>query len=56
MDGAGGGGGVGVEHPVPEEEQEFVSGLGEDVGRGGTVVEEDHLGEEGARGRVASGP
>ena len=35
MDGAGGlggfGGVVGGEHPVPEEEEEFVGGLGEDV-------------------------
>ena len=47
VDGAGGrwGGAVGVggEHPVPAEEAEFVDRLGEDVGLGGTMGEEDHF-------------
>lgn len=46
---------VGGEHPVPEEEEEFVCGLGEDVSGGGTVVEEDHGGRKGGSGGRLSG-
>ena len=35
--------GVGGEHPVPEEEEEVVGRLGEDVSGGRTVVEKDHF-------------
>ena len=53
-------GGVRVrgEHPVPAEEEEVVDGLGEDVSRGGTVVEEDHFKgrEEGGGDETFSGP
>jgi len=53
VDGVGrrGGGGavwvVGGEHPVPEEEEEFVGRLGGDVSGGGTVLEEDHSTDRG---------
>jgi len=48
VDGVGGrGAGCGGEDPVSAEEEELVGGVGEDVGRGGTVVEEDHLGQGG---------
>ena len=46
---------VGGKHPVPEEEEEFVGGVGEDVVGGGTVVEEDHFRQGGEKGHGLGG-
>jgi len=42
---------VGGEHPVPEEEEEFVGRVEGEVGGGGTVLEEDHYRRRGMRRR-----